>query len=829
MFLRLQAWLSANRWHVYGLLVLLSVVPLLLFLYSADRLLRGYTTTTLSRQSRVANDLVARLLEEHLGDGEGFVSNVAREPELVGAWRGGDGAAMARFLRQACGLQRELAYCGIHAPNGAALASFPAGSQTTVPAEWYGLIAQHPRVYVSPVYQPSFANRESFIAVVAPLPDAQGKPAATLVAMYSQATIKHWLTQAIPSGLRWITVVDQKGKILLAPEAADGSRLPADAASFGPVRDALAGRDGSLTYVRDGGPLLVTYHPIPMMGWAVLVQVPSKELDKAIWQFEKPLALAGLVFVVVAIVFGNIGAWLYRLLHASEQRLRRDLVEESERKYRQLFDLNPQPMWVYDFETLRFLDVNASAIRAYGYSREEFLGMTLHDIRPPEDVEELQDNVAASVSRPAIGDSGVWKHCTKDGRVINVEIKQSRLELEGRQAGVMVATDVTEKRLLEDQFRQAQKMEAVGRLAGGIAHDFNNILGVIIGHTELLQEQFGPDDPQRQHIDVLRRAAERAAGLTAQLLAFSRQQVVQPRVLNLHSVVEELASMLRHIIGEDIELVLGGHPPFGSVKADPGQIEQVLMNLSVNARDAMPRGGKLIIEVSNAELDETFAHSRPALAPGQYVLLSVSDTGSGIDAAALPHIFEPFFTTKGPGKGTGLGLSTVYGVVQQSAGTIWVYSEPGKGTTFKIYLPRVTEPLEAAAPATYSAPGARGSETILVVEDDEPLRKLALSLLRAGGYNVLEAQDGRSGIAVSQEHRDGIDLLLTDVIMPGMSGRELAERLAVVRPKMKILYMSGYTDDLIAHHEATHNGAELLQKPFTRSVLLTRVRDLLDS
>src|SRR5258708_6869214 len=359
-------------------------------------------------------------------------------------------------------------------------------------------------------------------------------------------------------------------------------------------------------------------------------------------------------------------------------------------------------------------------------------------------------------------------------------------------------------------------MEAVGRFGGGLAHDFNKMLRVIICYSELLQERF-ETGPGRKGVDEIKKAGQRAASLTRQLLAFSRQQVLTPRILNLNAVVDNLNTMLRHMIGEDIELIFTPGASLGNVRADLVQVEQIIMNLAVNARDAMPRGGKFAIETSNADLDATFADSHPSVRPGSYVLLAVSDTGFGMDQDTMVRIFEPFFTTKGPGKGTGLGLSMVHGVVNQSGGSIWVYSEPGKGATFKIYLPRVDE----APTIEHSKPvkQARGFETILVVEDEEPCDE----------YTVLQASEGKEGIHLAQEHGQPIDLLMTDVVMPGMSGSELATAIRAFLPHVKLLFMSGYTSDLIAEHGVLENDATLLEKPFTKDSLLTKVRVALES
>jgi len=391
------------------------------------------------------------------------------------------------------------------------------------------------------------------------------------------------------------------------------------------------------------------------------------------------------------------------------------------------------------------------------------------------------------------------------------------------------AEDVTERRVLERQLRMAQKMEAVGRLSGGIAHDFNNLLGVIIGYSQVLKKNLGAGNPAFEYAEEIEKASQRAVALTRQLLAFSRQQVLEPAVVNLNTLVSDMEKMLPRLIGEDIELKLMLDSDLGQVKADRGQIEQVLMNLAVNARDAMPDGGKLIIQTSNAELDAAFVRQHPGSRPGQYVMLSVTDTGTGIDPEIQSQIFEPFFTTKERDKGTGLGLATVYGVVKQSGGYIAVESEKGKGASFQVYLPRIEQTVEVYAESSPVPATVRGWETILLVEDADALRKLAHMFLKGNGYQVLVAANGSEAIEIARQHVGPIHLLLTDVVMPGINGRVLAERLAPSHPGMAVLYMSGYTDSFIAGHGVLEAGTHLLHKPFTEEILTRRVRGVLDS
>ena len=400
--------------------------------------------------------------------------------------------------------------------------------------------------------------------------------------------------------------------------------------------------------------------------------------------------------------------------------------------------------------------------------------------------------------------------------------------------GQHVATAIEHKRSenalrqSEKQLWQSQKMEAVGRLAGGVAHDFNNLLTVIKGYSELILSDLKHADPMRSELEEVQKAADRAVGLTRQLLAFSRRQVLAPKVVSLNHLVEDMNKLLRRLLGEDVELCIRLDDTLGSVKADPGQVEQVIMNLAVNARDAMPKGGKLTIETANLELDQAYTREHVMVKPGSYVMLAITDTGCGIDAETLSHVFEPFFTTKEQGKGTGLGLSTVYGIVKQSGGYIWPYSEPGIGTTFKIYLPRVDEIAERAQARAQVASGLGGSETILLVEDEEGVRALTRQLLQRHGYTVLEAEHGRDALLLCERYSGPIHLLLSDVVLAQMSGRELVERLSPLRPEMKVLYMSGYSDEAIVHHGVLAPGTAFLQKPFSTESLMRKLREVLD-
>jgi two-component system cell cycle sensor histidine kinase/response regulator CckA len=513
-------------------------------------------------------------------------------------------------------------------------------------------------------------------------------------------------------------------------------------------------------------------------------------------------------------------------LRAREAEISREALRRSEERYRLLFNSNPHPMWVFDEKTLGFLAVNEAACRHYGYSREEFLGMTIQEIRPADDVSATPEQLAKEDETDQ--DAGISRHRTKTGSVIQVEITSHSLLFDGREAQVVLATDVTARHEMELQLRQAQKMEAIGQLAGGIAHDFNNILTAILGYSDLLTTAVGEKSPLMPSIEEIKKSGERAASLTRQLLAFSRRQVLEPKVLDVNALVSNLEKMLHRLIGEDVRLVTVLDPTVGRVRADAGQIEQVVMNLAINARDAMAKGGKLTIETSDVELDETYAREHVSVRAGRYVMLAVTDTGTGMSAETTSHIFEPFFTTKEQGKGTGLGLATVYGIVRQSGGYVWVYSELNRGTTFKVYLPRVDAyPEEHVAPSM--KPSTGGTETILLVEDDQAVRALTRRLLQAKGYKVLEASGADEAMAIARGVENPIDLLLTDVVMPEMGGSDLASRISALRPEIIVLYMSGYTDDAVVRHGFIAERVHFLQKPFNPEALARKVTETLSS
>jgi PAS domain S-box-containing protein len=738
------------------------------------------------------------------------------------------------------------------------------------------------------------------------------------------------------------------------------------------------------------GPMVAIAKPVQGTPWAVVLENSSASAFAQTREFVRRAWLIGLVTLLV----GILGTWalsvsltrpLGRLTKAAEAVAAGDYTQQSglssrrdelgrlatafdtmvsrvqeafaarrtsEDRYRRLFDAVPLPQWVFDRETLRILAVNEAAIKHYGYSRDEFLAMTIADVRPTEDVPLLREAVSNIDDPRYVG--GVWRHVKKDGTVFEVETSGHSLDIDGRPARIAIMHDVTERnraadalrqseekyrRLLseapigvtltsvdghfllanaafatmlgydsveeilaiavpelfankdqrdallarfresgrinreqiqlvrrdgslittrftgrmvtdaalgislieavwedvteqlriERQFQQAQKMEAVGLLAGGVAHDFNNLLTIIISSSDMVRSELAADSPHLADIEAIRNAGKSAAALTRQLLAFSRKQVLQPRVMQLNDLVSNTAQLLERLLSANIELVTSLYRDAGSVKVDPGQMEQVIVNLAVNAQDAMPNGGRLLIESKNVTFNERVDQNNTSLPAGRYVTLTVSDTGVGMSAETQARVFEPFFTTKQPGQGTGLGLATVYGIVRQSGGVISVYSEPHAGTTFKIYFPRVDDAAHPRDGLAHRVKDLTGSETVLVVEDAAPVRIIIQQILARCGYQVLEAADGERALQIGAAHEGPIHLLLTDVVMPRIGGRSLAEQFAALRPEARVLFVSGYTDDAIVRHGVLEPGVNYLEKPFTPDDLARKVRGVLDT
>ncbi len=580
--------------------------------------------------------------------------------------------------------------------------------------------------------------------------------------------------------------------------------------------------------------LTISFH----VGFRSMLFVPLILKDEVIGSFNlqtiKPKAYTENDLKLAEKVSNQIAGAIANAQLFSERKRIEKALRESEEKFRELYDHAPVGYQEFDIEG-RLRNINLTELEMMGYSYEEMIGQPVWKFLVEE--EKARHTILAKLAGSVPPSQDLERDLRrKNGTILPVLIRDRMLRDEqGRITGMRsTIQDITElkraeeeKTALQEQLRQSQKMEAIGQLAGGIAHDFNNLLTIIKGYSQLALFELGNDAPLRNSMEEIQKAANRAADLTRQLLAFSRRQILETKVFDLNTRLKDLDKMLRRIIGEDIELVVLPGKDLGTVKADPGQIEQMVFNLAVNARDAMPSGGKLTLKTANLELDEAYAQAHTGVTPGQYVMLSVSDAGTGMPPEVRDHVFEPFFTTKEKGKGTGLGLSTVYGIVKQSGGNIWVYSEPGKGTTFKIYLPRVDEPLEEQRKETTREELSKGGETILVVEDEKEVRKLVIRVLEEQGYKILEASSGEDALPICKEHQKPIHLLLTDVVMPGMNGQALAESAASFHPKMKVLYMSGYPDNTIVRHDILDPGTNYIQKPFAMEGLTTKVREVL--
>jgi two-component system cell cycle sensor histidine kinase/response regulator CckA len=505
------------------------------------------------------------------------------------------------------------------------------------------------------------------------------------------------------------------------------------------------------------------------------------------------------------------------------------LLQKSETMVLALLESASQGIFSVDRRG-RIVLVNRRAMEMFGYTREELLGAQIEILLPAGKRAGHSAQRDDYFARPRIRPIGIGMDLAgrrKDGAEFPVEVSLSSIETEEGSFAIAFVSDISQRKLLEEQLLHAQKMEAVGRLAGGVAHDFNNMLTVISGYNRMILDELSPLDPLRGDAEEILKAADRAAALTNQLLAFSRRQIMRPCILNVNDALASTQKMLRRLIGEDIELDLKPAREIGNIRADPAHIEQAIVNLAVNARDAMPTGGRITIESANVRLDRTYTRTHSGVQPGEFVMIAVSDTGHGMDAETRRRIFEPFFTTKERGKGTGLGLATVYGMVKQSGGDIWVYSEIGKGSTFKLYFPKVPDPISESVGGDAELPGAPGSETILLVEDEKAVRELTLKMLEHMGYTVLPAAGGAEAVEVSRSFPGHIALLLTDVVMPLMSGRQLADALVGTRPAMKVLYLSGYTENTVVHHGVLDPGVNFLPKPFSREVLGSKIRQIL--
>jgi two-component system cell cycle sensor histidine kinase/response regulator CckA len=669
------------------------------------------------------------------------------------------------------------------------------------------------------VRNPAFAEGIFVEAYASPLKDKRGIVNGGVVAFRdvteskrAEATLREY--ERVVEGLEeMILVVDRQYRYVIANRAFLNFRGMSVEQVIGQFAAEVVGQDVFAAQVKEkmddcfGGNVVqyeMTYN-FPNLG--------KRDLSVSYFPIEGPAGVDRIACV---------------LRDITERRVSEEALRKSEERFSKAFCNNPLAITISTEADGRYLDVNDAFLKLLGYKRRDVIGHTAAELRFWDEPSDRMEML-----RQLRDDTQVAKHQTRyrtsKGEIREAEVWAESIELDGQPCVLAITRDVTETRRLEAQFRQAQKMEAVGRLAAGVAHDFNNVMSIVMGYSDLLLGLIAPENPMSRYVSETKKAAKRAALLTQQLLAFSRKQVVFPKLLDLNDVVHNATSTLLRLVGEDIEIEFRPTTPLGSIQADPGQMEQVLMNLVVNARDAMPNGGKIIIETGEAELDEDYVSRHPGAHTGQHIVLMVSDTGCGMDENIKSQIFEPFFTTKAIGQGTGLGLSTVYGIVKQSEGYILVYSETGKGTTFKIYFPKLREKAEALVLSHEVAEPPRGAETILVVEDDKTLREITVKLLQDGGYRVVEAKDAGDALRIIAASQPEIDLLLTDVIMPDKSGAELARQAKESHPKLRSLFMSGYTGDLVGRQGVLIEEAFFLEKPFTRRSLLVKVYAALHS
>ncbi len=803
------------------------------------------------RTTAAAATVAARELGGALATLRATTAQLAANPQIVATIAHPAGCNLTFDLGETGG-----GHLDIVAPSGAvACSSRSAGSTTYAGQRWLRPALAAP-TFAAPV-RDSATGRQVVLAT-SPVPGGKGVVAGFL----ELPSVGRELVRLYAAGEPLLMmVVDTRTKRVVARSLAPGRWIGASVAgtAFGGSPDgALGGMDGVRRYYSSAA--------VPGTHWRLDVGESTQVAGATGQRLERRelyIILVGLAGVLIAavLVYRHTASPLVQLAEAlrrtdpatgsgtvpvsgpaevvevgegvntliasvraelGERRRAEESLRSSEESYRLLFQRHPNPMWIFDTETHRFLDVNEAAVAAYGWSRDEFLGLTIEDIRPQEDVPTLRRTLDAIDD--GVTHTGVWRHVRKDGSRIDVAISSNLVEFAGRPARVVLAQDVTEQRRLEEQLRQTQKLEAIGRLAGGVAHDFNNLLVVIRGYSATLAKALTDVELQEQAL-AIDHAGERAATLTRHLLAFSRQQVLRPSVVDVNEVVRETQSLLDRLIGEDVEMTVDLVDDPWLVLADPGQLTQVVLNLVVNARDAMPDGGRLSIKTDNVELDADYAASHVGVEPGKYLLLQMTDTGVGMDRETQEHVFEPFFTTKA--EGTGLGLATVHGIVSQTGGHIWLYSEPGLGTTFKLYFKR-TEGRRVERARQPEVAVLDGTETILLVEDEEGVRTFVATILRGHGYRVLEADRADRAEALAAE-ADGIDLLITDVVMPGRNGRELAERLQASTPTLRVLFTSGYPADNALRSGIGDATTAFIEKPFGPDELARAVRELLDA
>jgi PAS domain S-box-containing protein len=824
-------WLADSPLLLFLAIVVLTTLPVLIIALQSDRVYMQSTVKAELAESANLSNLSAVLIEEHFTQYATLLNSYAIDAELRRQWQARQMPAIQEHMERALSLQQDATIVSIYEVDGTMRAIAPHDpqlvGQSFAHRDWYKGVVNRWQPYVSEVYRPRAAPQTLSVAVAVPIKDENGKAVGIIAAAYSLQRISRWLPTSTDRNIR---VVDQKGQLLATP-GIDVFAAPHDLSGHDVVKRVLAGEEGSGLFTHEHGPghagegqFLVTFKPIRSLGWGVLTFEPYRVVAERAEHLRRQNILFGLAVALLAIVSG----WFIMLLSRRQQKLVGEVhaLARSEERYRTLVE--NAVYGILRADEKGFLNVNPAFAKMLGYSSvDEVLRLDPAKELWFDPQQRKQLFAKYSGGLPFVDEELIVRR--KDGTPITVHAsgRASRDE-QGRLILETIVEDVSERRALERQLRQAQKMDAIGRLAGGVAHDFNNLLTVIAGYTDLTVEALGQQHPLRKELDEVKKATARATGLTRQLLAFSRQQVLEPRVMDMNASIRSLESMLQRALGERIKLnlKLGENAP---VKADPGQIDQVVLNLVLNSRDALgDKSGRIGIETAIVDLDDTYARDHLGVNPGRYVMLAVSDNGQGMDPETQAHVFEPFFTTKSSDRGTGLGLSTVYGIVKQSGGHIWLYSEKGLGSTFKVYLPLAgAESQPAAPPAPLPLPGVRGRGTVLIVEDEEGVRELTRQILSRAGYKVLLAADPGEALALFNEHANDVQLLLTDVVLQDMSGRELAERIERKSTHVRVLYMSGYTDDAVMQNGVLSAGAEFLQKPFTTETLLRKVHEVL--
>jgi PAS domain S-box-containing protein len=851
------------------LLVLLALVPALVVLWMSAaeqrRLAEERAVDDVARLARAAAASKDQLVEST----RQLLTTLAQ----VDAVRAADHVACERLFQALLAGHPAYANFGLVDTGGRFLASALPGWEGMEAGDraWFQR-ALRTRAFAAGDYQIGRLTRKATVNFAQPVLDSSGEPVSVLFAALDLAWLGHLGTdRALPEGAA-VVVTDAGGTVLARhPEAggAVGQPFPEGAALLradGPRRlvgaDGVArvyscvplgGSDAARGYLAvgiDEERAVAEANRLLMRSVALLALIAGLALLAAwfggdIFLLRRIRSLLGATQRLrdgdlsarcpapgqaseldrLAAVFNEMAQSLQR--REDEQRRSLDALREAEGRYRSLVDLCPDALFVESGGRIVF--ANAAALRLVAASGAEALhGKGLADLVAPEARREAEARLHALCEGKELP-RAEQRFRRLDGVTVQVEVAAAPFTHEGSPAALLLARDVTTQRSLEEQLRQSQKLEAVGQLAGGVAHDFNNLLTVILGYCQLLRAEIRPSHPFREELEEIHRAAESAARLTGQLLAFSRRHVVQPRLVDINEALAGLDKMLRRLLREDIELRTVLAPGLPPVRVDPGYLEQIVMNLVVNARDAMEDGGRLTLETADAELDDVYAATHEGVRPGRYVMMAVSDTGCGMTPETRRRIFEPFFTTKGPGRGTGLGLSTVYGIVRQSGGHVWLYSEVGRGTTFKVYLPAAGLAGEGARAPLVSETVAGGSETILLVEDEDAVRKLAAHALRARGYDVIETRDGEEALRVAARHEGTIALVISDVVMPRLGGPDLVARLSGSRRDLRVLFMSGYTDNAMLHREGPNGGVALLGKPFTLDALVRKVREILDA